>query len=107
VNALSRNNGAPAECINLTKGYDEVAESDESAFGAGKKINNFNMAVANFSTSNNYVAARPSAAGHTFVAMAAGPIDSAFVSPGHITATAVSCWSINQNKKLLQRKQGY
>jgi hypothetical protein len=70
-------------------------------------INNFNMAVENFSTSNNYVAARPSAMGHTFLAMAAGPIDVAFVSPGHITATAVSCWSINQKKRSLQLKQGY
>lgn len=100
VNASSVNNQAPAACIDATTGIDNATATSASAFGAGKRINGFNYAVASFTNANTGVAT--AVASGSFLAAAAGPVDSAFA-----TTALSSSYSINQNKFIVPVRLGY
>jgi type IV pilus assembly protein PilA len=118
TNSNSVNNGAPPACIDATTvtlhNAAGLSASSAGGFAAWKQINAYRAAAGDFTNDNIFAATLVAAVTTTevtggsgsesarFRAAAMGPIDSGFT-----TATTVSSWSIDQNKKLLQIRQGY
>ena len=100
INAASRNNNAPADCVDAGVVVGNIGATNACGYGAGKMVNNNNIGSADFTNTN--IGATTAVAAGTFLAAALGPVDSAFSADG-----TASSWTIDQNKTMSMIRAGY